>query len=1599
MLKKNVAGVPQQLIVKITDDMDYTTFVPLMLGAVCKEDLQQFNQQEQIDLVQQAVQSLIAYQTHNFGLHINISKSTRGGKPIAIITIVNQNKPFLLDSVLNTINEAKLKLYMVTHPIIDLLPGDNEDGAAFLVSKAQSCSHDEANKHRLSLMQFAVENMSEEAEEQLKSKLHKALNAVGLAVAAWPDMVARVKEVAASYQAFAASKKDVAKEAVAEFLLWLLDNNFTFLGLGEYKLVDGKLTAVADKLLGIDLPKELSGVQLDRLLTITKADKRSKVHRFAWLEDIYVKILSTQTGESSLLRVVGLFTTTAYTNSVFSIPYLRDKAHIIVDQLGYNIKDHSGKALLHILEHYPRDEMFRADVAQLAENAWLILQLVDRPRLRVLSHQLHATSFVTSLIYLPKAQYNINNCEKIGSYLLEAYEGDFYEYSSFFMSAAITRVYYIIHRRASGLAPQIERKTLERAVASITRSWEDSLTLEASEQVIDETIVRLAATFPLIYRDSFNASSALEDAKHILELGADKPLSAHFYRSTEPASYKVSLKLYHRETALMLSERVPLLENMGFKVINEQSFELLDENNQLIYMHFMQLEHATQGEAPAEDAGHAGQAGHIDKNNALLNTTFEQAWAEQIDDDAYNKLCQSARLAPREVLIMRIYGRYLQQIGIAYSQTHLANALNAYGDIARDLYEMFYQTFSLDVNAEQGAIKTAQARSRIEEALQKVPNLDDDLILRRYVNLIEASLRTNAFARIDNGELRQIIAIKFDPRLIDSMPQPKPYREIFVYGMQVEGVHLRFGPVARGGIRWSDRPLDYRTEVLGLVKAQQVKNVVIVPVGSKGGFYPRQLPQNADRAQLSEAARQAYIGYIDAMLSITDNLLNGEVVPPKDVKRSDGDDPYFVVAADKGTASFSDTANAISQSHGFWLDDAFASGGSDGYDHKKMSITAKGTWEAVKRHFREMFDHDIQTKPFSVVGVGDMSGDVFGNGMLLSTQIKLIAAFDHRDIFIDPNPDIAISYAERQRLFNLERSSWQDYDISKLSTGGGVFSRSQKEIKLSSEAAAAIGLTKTSGTPFEIVNAILKADVDLLWFGGIGTYVRAISESDIAVGDRTNDNVRITGNQLRAKTIGEGANLGLTQRARIEYSMAGGRCDTDAIDNSAGVNCSDVEVNIKIALADAMRSGSLTRPERNELLKSMTDDVAKLVLYNNYRQSLLLSLSQSRAVQDLPQQMRFMSSLESQGRLDRNVEILPSDSALKERLLHGQALTRPELSVLMAYAKLSLQDELTQSDFLDDDYFKARLFNYFPPLMQKKFAIEIERHQLRRAIIATLLANSIVNSTGSTFAYRLADKAGANIIEVTKAYITIHDGFAIEHLVESIDNLDNIIPGQLQNELYKEVMLQLAYTIELFLSMRKTYPTLSANYSLSEIVEKMTQAHAHLYNKAKQILPSQLFEMLEQKRAKYESLAVPEELARKLSFLQITKRVAELVLMSTQESIDLDILSRSYFKISTIFRIDQIEEASNAIAVIDYYDDMALARAKDNIGRILCQITVNIVQSYKETEDPVAAWLTQKASEIEPITSRMNALIEADLNISRFVVAASMMGDLLELSQ
>ena len=913
--------------------------------------------------------------------------------------------------------------------------------------------------------------------------------------------------------------------------------------------------------------------------------------------------------------------------------------------------------------------------------------------------------------------------------------------------------------------------------------------------------------------------------------------------------------------------------------------------------------------------------------------------------------------------------------------------LRKHPGLATKIVELFHARFDpREAGAERKAREAAVA-SEIEDALAKVESLDEDRIIRHFVNAVQAAIRTNYYQIGADGQPKPQIAIKFASRKIDGMPLPRPLYEIFVYSPRVEGVHMRFGKVARGGIRWSDRPQDFRTEILGLVKAQQVKNAVIVPVGAKGGYVPKRLPAGGPREAIAAEGTAAYKTFISTLLDITDNLNLNEVVHPDNVVRHDDDDPYLVVAADKGTATFSDIANAISEEHDFWLDDAFASGGSAGYDHKGMGITARGAWEAVKRHFREM-DVDITRSPFTVAGVGDMSGDVFGNGMLREQTTALIAAFDHRDIFIDPDPDLEKSFAERRRLFELPRSSWQDYDKALISSGGGVFSRSLKEITLSAEAQNALGFAKDRATPQEVMNAILKAPVDLLYFGGIGTYVRASAESDEMVGDRANDPIRVTGAQIRAKVIGEGANLGMTQRGRVEAALNGVRLNTDAIDNSAGVNTSDLEVNIKVALSLPCREGRLTVKDRNAFLGEMTEEVAALVLRNNYLQALALSLAQRRAMEDFGFQQRLMQALEQRGELDRAVEFLPDDMEIAERGRRSQPFTRPELSVLLAYAKLTLYGDLLDSDVPDDPYLARELIRYFPKLIAEKFPDALEKHRLRREIIATQIANSLINRGGPSLVVRIADQTGAAASEIAKAFAAARDSYDLPALNEEINALDGKVKGGVQLSLYEAVQNLLLDRLVWFLR------NVDLTKGLANVVEHYRKGIAELSEALDVSLPPEAAAARTARANELAAGGVPEALAQRIAGLSELAAAPDLVLIADRTGKPIDTIAATYFAAEAYFRIDRVIAAARGVAVADYFDRLALDRALDTIGVAERRLTAAMVETAKSGAEAVEAWIAPRQVEVERIRAAIHQIAGSGLTLSKLTVAASLLGDL-----
>ena len=1562
-----------------------------LFGHVSADDVLLYRPESLAAACVHARKQLDAWNGKDTRIHVGpVDRVDLAGRSLTVITLIDRNMPFIFDSVMGEVSHAHRDICLAAHPILKLKR--TADGAIREIAPAVGGEAEE-DWNKVSVVQIHLPRLSADAIKLLKANLLKVFDQVHRAVADWTSMLARLDQIVVELRNAGGSQHLAEREEALAFLEWLRDDNFTFLGMREYHFRGSGRDATVERAeatgLGIlsdpdvrvlrrgkdpvtTTPELLAFLQGPDALIVTKANVRSLVHRRTYMDYVGVKRYDESGRVTGELRIVGLFTSTAYTRSVQRIPLLRSKANAVVESFGFDSESHSGKVLLNALESYPRDELFQVDVPMLAGFCEQIIELSDRPRVRVLPRIDRFDRFVSVLVYVPRDQYDTDARGRIGAYLKDVFDARLSAYYPAFPEGGVARVHFVLGR-SGGRTPRVSQEVLENAVRRIVTRWEDQFSTLAG-------VDALALHTSDAYRDNFTPEEAVEDLPSFLQCAQDTPICIDFYQRDGEASENLSLKIFHLDAPVALSRRVPLLENLGFNVISEQTFEVavgVDvTQTRKVVLHNMELVH--------RDGMPVDLARLVD----LLDEAFLSTWFGRIDNDSFNRLVINAGLTAREVKVLRAYARYLRQAGITYSQGYIAGTLNTYPEIAAELFGLFRTRFDPSLKVRVAAKEFDEIIGRIETALARVPSLDDDRIFRRFINVISSTLRTNYYQKTGDGGVQDTLAFKLDPRALDGIPDPRPYREIFAYGSDVEGVHLRFGPIARGGLRWSDRAQDYRTEVLGLVKAQQVKNAVIVPVGSKGGFYPKNLPTSGTRDDVFNAGREAYKTFISTLLSVTDNIVDGKVVSPKNTLCHDGDDPYFVVAADKGTATFSDTANAISQAHHFWLDDAFASGGSDGYDHKKMGITARGAWEAVERHFREM-DIDIQKSKFTVVGVGDMSGDVFGNGMLLSPVIRLVAAFDHRDIFIDPNPDCKTGFAERKRLFDAGRSSWQDYDTSILSPGGMIISRTEKSVKLTKQAAAAIGLSGTVATPFEIITAILKADVDLLWFGGIGTYVKAAGESDAEVGDRTNDAVRITAAEVGAKVIGEGANLGVTQRGRIEFNLHGGRCNSDAIDNSAGVNSSDLEVNIKIALAAAMRAQRLSLANRNKLLMSMTDEVAALVLRNNYLQTLAISLVERRSARATGDLVRLMNKLESDGQLDRQVETLPDNQTLAERVAAGKPLTRAEIGVLLSYAKIVLFDDLTKSLLLDDPYFDTELFGYFPERMHKAHANDIREHRLRREIIGTVLANDAINRGSPVFINRLVDATGMLPSDIVKSYVMVRDGLNLPALYDAIDGLDNKVPGEIQNELYAGV----GHVIQMV--SRWALKTGINSEPLAPTVKAMRQAVDTLYDVLPSLVPGNMREETERWYERAVSHGVPKKLAKQLSQMPSLALIPEIMQIAGGAGADLKKTAKTFFDVTELFRIGRMDLAAHQASVSDHYEALAIARSLDEISAARRQITRTALEKFGKEKEPVAAWHADDQTRINRGQTRIGEMIEGgEINVARLTVAAGMLGDI-----
>jgi glutamate dehydrogenase len=1466
-----------------------------------------------------------------------------------VVEIVNDDMPFLVDSVAMEVNRQGLMLHLLVHPVLRVVRGASGE-------IRQVCKPGESSDGRLeSFMHVEVDRQTEPAKlAELEAGIGRVLADVRAAVADWKPMQERMREVIHRVDS---ARSGVAQEELEEgraFLEWALDHHFTFLGCRDYLIVsrngEDVLEIVAGSGLGIlrerpgetvsasfaTLPPEgRRRARVKELLVLTKANSRSTVHRPGHLDYVGVKHFDAKGEVRGETRFLGLYTHTAYAENPTRVPVVRKKLSDVIEKAGLLPAGYSGKALASILENYPRDELLQISAAHLYRHAMAILQLGERQRLRLLTRTDAYGRFVTCLIYVPRERYNTELRERFQRILTEAYNGVSSDFDVDLSAAALGRIVMRIRTRPGEMAATPELKRIEQRLATAMRRWEDDLhaaLLERYGEARANELYRIyQSAFPASYREEYTVREALADIEMLqsFDPATDLGMNLHVREGAKPG--RLNFKIYRRGSGVALSDSVPMLERLGVRVQYEHPHEITPAGAPATRV----VDYGLVLPAPAEpDVASAREAFH---------QAFFGMWSGTIEADALNRLVLTAGLAPREIVILRAYARYLRQGTSTFSLPYVEQAIAGNARIAGLLVRLFFARFA----GKPGAPETELAH-QISAALDEVQNLDEDRILRSFLAAVQATTRTNYFLN------KPYLSFKLDPKRVPGLPEPRPMFEVWVYSPRFEGVHLRGGRVARGGLRWSDRMEDFRTEVLGLMKAQMVKNVVIVPVGAKGGFVLKRAPAG-DREALALEGVACYQDFLRGLLDITDNRVDAALVPPKGVLRHDGDDPYLVVAADKGTATFSDYANAIARDYRFWLGDAFASGGSAGYDHKKMAITARGAWESVKRHFREL-GVNTQTTDFTVAGIGDMSGDVFGNGMLLSRHIRLLAAFDHRHVFLDPSPDAEKSFRERERLFRLPRSSWADYDASQISKGGGVYPRTAKTIPVSAEAARALGIKAKALTPNELISAILKAPVDLLYNGGIGTYVKSRRESHAEVGDRANDAIRVNGGELRCKVVGEGGNLGFTQLGRVEYALAGGRINTDAIDNSAGVDCSDHEVNIKILLNAPMRSGRLALGERNELLAEMTDEVAALVLRDNYFQTQSLSVSGALAPSLLDVHERFVRHLEKAGRLNRVLEFLPDDEGFAERRAAKLGLTSPERAVLLAYAKIALNEALVDSDVPDDPFISTALERYFPARLREPFRADIHAHPLRREIIATHVTNSMVNRVGSTFVYRMQDETGAAAPDVVRAYLIVREAFGFVDLWRAIEALDYQVPDRVQTAMIIDAG-RLIVRATLWL-LRTGRAHLS---DLGRAIEHLGAGAGRVAALLPEMLPAADKSAYEAAARRLEKEGVPAELAHRAAGFEVMFGALDIVEVARALGRDIDAVARAYFELSGELDFSWLRTRVGMLAAENHWQTRAKAALRDDLAAILRSLTGDALQR----EGSIAAWKTRNAKRYE----------------------------------
>ncbi len=1479
-----------------------------------------------------------------------------------VVEIVTDDMPFLVDSINMELIRHGLTVHLIIHPVmhirrdrkgrlIDLVAGEVEAGDIV----------DEA------LLHFEVDQQTDrKVLLSLGKDIQRILRDVRAVVMDWEPMRNRLTEIIATLESLALPMPSEETAEDLEFLRWLGNHHFTFIGFRTFDLEveNGKdvLRLVPNSSLGIFRERESQKVvqiparlrELARkpaLLILTKSTIRSTVHRPVQLDYLGIKRFNDAGQVIGEWRFQGLYSSLAYDTRPAEIPLLRRKVAKVLQHAALAPSSHAGKAMQHILDNYPRDEMFQASDDELLEIITGILNLQERQLLRVFVRRDLYGRFVSALVFAPRDRYSTELRRRMQEILIEAFAGLSSEFDTQFTSSVLARAHFVIRTDPEHVV-DIDTSELESRMLEAMLSWEDRLQLTLQEQFGEAEGNRLnnrySDAFPAAYRDDYTARTAAMDIKHLETIHDYKSLAMHLYSPPEAGDTLLRFKVYGRHHPMALSDVLPILERMGLRVLTARPYSI--EPHEATPYWILNFDMTPARETDLDVLG--------------VKDIFQDAFARvchgDMENDGFNGLVLLAGLEWRQVMLLRAICKYLLQTQIPFSQAYMEQTLSAHPEIVRTLVALFYLRFDPHTKKRTDEASTRRL-AEIEEAIEGVASLDEDRILRHFLSVILATMRTNYFQADKHGELKSYLCLKLDSSQVPDLPAPIPRFEVFVYATHVEGIHLRGGLVARGGLRWSDRREDFRTEVLGLLKAQMVKNAVIVPVGAKGGFVPKQLPTTGGRNEIQQEVIRCYKTFIRGLLDITDNRLGDQLQAPRDVVRYDADDPYLVVAADKGTATFSDIANEIAMDYGFWLGDAFASGGTHGYDHKKMGITARGAWESVKRHFREL-GLNTQEDTFTAIGIGDMSGDVFGNGMLRSPHIRLLAAFNHIHIFVDPNPDTERSFLERERLFKSLRSSWSDYDAKQLSAGGGIFSRSAKSIALSEEARKVLGIRAERLTPNALIQAVLRAPVDLLWNGGIGTYVKASSESHADAGDRTNDAVRIDAGELRCRVIGEGGNLGLTQRARVEFALKGGLIYTDAIDNSGGVDCSDHEVNIKILLNRIVANGDMTAKQRNQLLSQMTDEVARLVLRHNYLQTQAISIAANQANYLLHDHRRLINTLEQEGRLERELEDLPTDEILEEREAAETGLTRPEIAVLLAYSKIKLYEDLLRSGISEDEYLSRDLHHYFPGRLREQFASELSAHSLRRDITVTHITNSMINRMGSTFHVTMEQDMDATPADVARAYATGREIFQVRKLWRAIEDLDNKVSAETQIQMMGETRRLLARTTRWLLSNRR------GSLDISALVDQFAPRAEHIQASLPSLLRGSVLDKMKSRVEMLHTASVPADLAQRIAALDALFLALDIIEVANQTETDLTQTTETYFELSVILDLHWLHERIRELPRFNHWQRTARSLLRDELRAALRSLTQQVVMHTKDmppTVKRIDTWLKNNSHQIE----------------------------------